>query len=36
VAQALNRAKCTILMMRSSDLDLEEIFIQVTGEEGEI
>ena len=35
VSQALSRAKCTILMMRSLDLDLEEIFIQVTGEEDE-
>lgn len=33
VSIALSMAKCTILMMRSSDLDLEEIFIQVTGEE---
>jgi ABC-2 type transport system ATP-binding protein len=35
VAQALARAKCTILMMRSTDIDLEDIFIQVTREEGE-
>ena len=33
VSQALVRSECTILMMRSVDLDLEEIFIQVTGEE---
>ena len=33
VAQALARAGCTILMMRSADLSLEDIFIQVTGEE---
>ena len=34
VALALGRAKCTILMMRTVDYDLEDIFIQVTREEG--
>jgi ABC-2 type transport system ATP-binding protein len=34
VAQALARARCTILMMRSTDVDLEDIFIRVTSEEG--
>jgi ABC-2 type transport system ATP-binding protein len=33
IAQALARAGCTILMMRSADLSLEDIFIQVTSEE---
>ncbi len=35
VSQALTRAQCTILMMRSTDFDLEDIFIQVTREEGD-
>ncbi len=35
VAQALAKARCTILMMRSTDIDLEDIFIQVTREEGD-
>ncbi len=34
VAHALARASCTILSMRSADIDLEDIFIQVTSEEG--
>ncbi len=34
VSRALSQARCTILMMRSTDLDLEDIFIQVTSEEG--
>jgi ABC-2 type transport system ATP-binding protein len=35
VARALVKAGCTILMMRSADVDLEDIFIQVTREEGD-
>jgi ABC-2 type transport system ATP-binding protein len=35
VARALGRAGCTILMMRSADVDLEDIFMQVTREEGD-
>jgi len=35
VSQALARAHCAILMMRSTDIDLEDIFIQVTREEGD-
>jgi ABC-2 type transport system ATP-binding protein len=35
VAQALSRAKCTVLMMRPLDIDLEDIFIQVTREESD-
>jgi ABC-2 type transport system ATP-binding protein len=35
VAHALARARCTILMMRTADVDLEDIFIQVTREEGD-
>jgi ABC-2 type transport system ATP-binding protein len=35
VAQALGRARCTILMMRPIDVDLEDIFMQVTREEGD-
>jgi ABC-2 type transport system ATP-binding protein len=33
VSRALTRAGCTILMMRTADVDLEDIFIQVTREE---
>jgi ABC-2 type transport system ATP-binding protein len=33
VSQALTRAGCTILLMRAADVDLEDIFIQVTREE---
>ena len=33
VARALAKAGCTILMMRSADVDLEDIFIQVTRDE---
>ena len=35
VARALARAGCTILSMRTTDADLEDIFIQVTREEGD-
>jgi ABC-2 type transport system ATP-binding protein len=35
VAHALGRAGCTILLMRAADIDLEDIFIQVTREEGD-
>ncbi len=35
VAHALARAGCTILSMRSTDVDLEDIFIQVTREEAD-
>jgi ABC-2 type transport system ATP-binding protein len=35
VAHALGRARCTILLMRAADIDLEDIFIQVTREEGD-
>ncbi len=35
VARALARAGCTILSMRTADIDLEDIFIQVTREEAD-
>ena len=35
VSKAIGRAGCTILMMRSSDVDLEEIFIQLTNDKAE-